>query len=121
MTILGDRGKGKGRGEMRDTILGRGPGGSRGKLTAGGGTTGMFELMEPTEQSAVIKVIGVGGGGGNAIEHMLLQQIDNVTDFIEDVVRKALAKDPGERFKNAGEMLRAIEQLPPMPIGQPRT
>ncbi|MFO0696427.1 MAG: DUF2890 domain-containing protein [Polyangiales bacterium] len=35
---------------------------------------------------------------------------------LEAVVRKALAKDPGERFKNAGEMLRAIEQLPPMPI-----
>ncbi|MGK2941438.1 MAG: cell division protein FtsZ [Immundisolibacter sp.] len=41
----------------------------------------MFELMEPTEQNAVIKVIGVGGGGGNAIEHMLAQQIDGV-DFI---------------------------------------
>ncbi|HCO44989.1 MAG TPA: cell division protein FtsZ, partial [Gammaproteobacteria bacterium] len=41
----------------------------------------MFELMEPTEQNAVIKVIGVGGGGGNAIDHMLSQQIDGV-DFI---------------------------------------
>ena len=81
MTILGDRGRGKGRGEARDTILGREPGGSRGKLLNTGGSTNMFELMEPTEQSAVIKVIGVGGGGGNAIEHMLLQQIDGV-DFI---------------------------------------
>ena len=79
MTILGDRGRGKG--EARDTILGRGPGGSRGKLLNTGGSTNMFELMEPTEQNAVIKVIGVGGGGGNAIEHMLLQQIDGV-DFI---------------------------------------
>ncbi len=77
MTILGDRG----RGEARDTILGRGPGGSRGKLLDTGGSTNMFELMEPTEQNAVIKVIGVGGGGGNAIEHMLAQQIDGV-DFI---------------------------------------
>ena len=81
MTILGDRGKGKGRGEARDTILGRGPGGSRGKLLNTGGSTNMFELMEPTEQNAIIKVIGVGGGGGNAIEHMLAQQIDGV-DFI---------------------------------------
>ena len=81
MTILGDRGRGKGRGEACDTILGREPGGSRGKLLNTGGSTNMFELMEPTEQSAVIKVIGVGGGGGNAIEHMLLQQIDGV-DFI---------------------------------------
>ncbi len=81
MTILGDRGKGKGKGSERTTILTRGPTGSRGKLQHTEGTTSMFELMEPTEQNAVIKVIGVGGGGGNAIEHMLAQQIDGV-DFI---------------------------------------
>ena len=31
----------------------------------------MFELMDTYSQSAVIKVIGVGGGGGNAVEHMV--------------------------------------------------
>jgi len=30
----------------------------------------MFELMDAYSQSAVIKVIGVGGGGGNAVTHM---------------------------------------------------
>jgi len=30
----------------------------------------MFELVNAKQQSAVIKVIGVGGGGGNAVEHM---------------------------------------------------
>ncbi len=41
----------------------------------------MFELMDVDSQNAVIKVIGVGGGGGNAVNHMLQQQIDGV-EFI---------------------------------------
>jgi cell division protein FtsZ len=38
----------------------------------------MFELMDAYSQSAVIKVIGVGGGGGNAVAHMLTTGIDGV-------------------------------------------
>ena len=38
----------------------------------------MFELMDGYNQSAVIKVIGVGGGGGNAVAHMLTTGIDGV-------------------------------------------
>ncbi len=38
----------------------------------------MFELMDAYNQSAVIKVIGVGGGGGNAVAHMLTTGIDGV-------------------------------------------
>ncbi|WP_455207563.1 cell division protein FtsZ [Kaarinaea lacus] len=41
----------------------------------------MFELMDAYTQGAVIKVIGVGGGGGNAVEHMVKQNIDGV-DFV---------------------------------------
>jgi len=41
----------------------------------------MFELMDNYSQEAVIKVVGVGGGGGNAVEHMLQQNIEGV-DFI---------------------------------------
>ncbi len=41
----------------------------------------MFELMDAYSQSAVIKVIGVGGGGGNAVAHMVDAGIDGV-DFI---------------------------------------
>ncbi|MGE0482799.1 MAG: cell division protein FtsZ [Gammaproteobacteria bacterium] len=41
----------------------------------------MFELMDSYSQRAVIKVIGVGGGGGNAVEHMLGAAIDGV-EFI---------------------------------------
>ena len=41
----------------------------------------MFELMDSHGQDAVIKVIGVGGGGGNAVEHMVKQSIEGV-EFI---------------------------------------
>ncbi len=40
-----------------------------------------FEFMDTQSQSAVIKVIGVGGGGGNAVEHMVEQNLEGV-DFI---------------------------------------
>ena len=41
----------------------------------------MFELADNVPPSAVIKVVGVGGGGGNAVEHMVAQNIEGV-DFI---------------------------------------
>ncbi len=41
----------------------------------------MFELMDAYSQNAVIKVIGVGGGGGNAVHHMVEANIEGV-DFI---------------------------------------
>jgi cell division protein FtsZ len=41
----------------------------------------MFELMDAYSQNAVIKVIGVGGGGGNAVSHMVAAGIDGV-DFM---------------------------------------
>lgn len=41
----------------------------------------MFELVENVAQTAVIKVVGVGGGGGNAVEHMLSCNVEGV-DFI---------------------------------------
>lgn len=40
-----------------------------------------FEFMDTQSQSAVIKVVGVGGGGGNAVEHMVEQNLEGV-DFI---------------------------------------
>tara|TARA_R100000306_G_scaffold62535_1_gene72471 strand:+ start:158487 stop:159686 length:1200 start_codon:yes stop_codon:yes gene_type:complete len=38
----------------------------------------MFELLESVPQSAVIKVVGVGGGGGNAVRHMIANQVEGV-------------------------------------------
>ncbi|MFI4891170.1 MAG: cell division protein FtsZ, partial [Steroidobacterales bacterium] len=41
----------------------------------------MFELMDTYSQNAVIKVLGVGGGGGNAVSHMVQAGLEGV-DFI---------------------------------------
>ena len=41
----------------------------------------MFELVDAANQAAVIKVIGVGGGGGNAVNHMMKAEVEGV-DFI---------------------------------------
>ncbi|NBX40761.1 MAG: cell division protein FtsZ, partial [Gammaproteobacteria bacterium] len=41
----------------------------------------MFELMDAYNQSAVIKVLGIGGGGGNAVSHMVATGIEGV-DFM---------------------------------------
>ncbi len=41
----------------------------------------MFELMDSYSQNAVIRVIGVGGGGGNAVAHMVKSGIEGV-DFV---------------------------------------
>ncbi len=41
----------------------------------------MFELLDGRSQNAIIKVIGVGGGGGNAVAHMVEAGIEGV-DFV---------------------------------------
>lgn len=41
----------------------------------------MFELVDSAPQNAVIKVIGVGGGGGNAVKHMIANNVEGV-EFI---------------------------------------
>lgn len=51
----------------------------------------MFEPMELTND-AVIKVIGVGGGGGNAVEHMVREHIEGVEFFAVNTDAQALRK-----------------------------
>lgn len=41
----------------------------------------MFELVDTTQQNAVIKVIGIGGGGSNAVNHMVINAVQGV-EFI---------------------------------------
>ena len=51
----------------------------------------MFEPMESTND-AVIRIIGVGGGGGNAVEHMLRERIEGVEFFAVNTDAQALRK-----------------------------
>ena len=50
----------------------------------------MFELMDAYSQSAVIKVVGVGGGGGNAVKHMATCGIEGVDFICANTDRQAL-------------------------------
>jgi cell division protein FtsZ len=50
----------------------------------------MFELMDAYSQSAVIKVLGVGGGGGNAVKHMANCGIEGVDFICTNTDRQAL-------------------------------
>jgi cell division protein FtsZ len=46
----------------------------------------------PSEQASIIKVIGVGGGGGNAVTHMYKEGIENVTFALCNTDNQALIK-----------------------------
>ena len=61
----------------------------------------MFELVDNIPASPVIKVIGVGGGGGNAVNHMVKSNIEGV-EFI-------CANTDAQALKNIGA--RTILQL----------
>ena len=51
----------------------------------------MIHFDLPKEQSSILKVIGVGGGGGNAVNFMFGQQIDGVNFIICNTDAQALA------------------------------
>ncbi|PPC74811.1 cell division protein FtsZ [Pokkaliibacter plantistimulans] len=56
----------------------------------------MFELVDKAPQNAVIKVIGVGGGGGNAVNHMVTSSVEGVEFICANTDAQAL-KDMGAR------------------------
>ncbi len=52
----------------------------------------MFEIMEKASQEAVIKVIGVGGCGGNAVDHMISKDVGGVEFICANTDAQALHK-----------------------------
>ncbi|EAS63718.1 MULTISPECIES: cell division protein FtsZ [Photobacterium] len=52
----------------------------------------MFEPMMEMSDEAVIKVIGVGGGGGNAVDHMVRESIEGVQFISVNTDAQALRK-----------------------------
>ncbi|WP_027484520.1 cell division protein FtsZ [Rhodanobacter sp. OR87] len=51
----------------------------------------MFELIDKLAPNAVIKVIGVGGGGGNAVAHMLNANIEGVEFVVANTDAQAMS------------------------------
>lgn len=62
----------------------------------------MFELMDSGAQDAVIKVIGVGGGGGNAVQHMVNSGINGVDFICTNTDAQALGRFDGARSLQIG-------------------
>ena len=65
----------------------------------------MFELMESQQDNAVIKVVGVGGGGGNAVEHMLAENIDGVEFICANTDAQALKNSKAKILIQLGDEL----------------
>ena len=65
----------------------------------------MFNVSESTLDNPVIKVIGVGGGGGNAIAHMLTQQINSVEFICANTDSQALANSAARTVVQLGHQL----------------
>ena len=63
----------------------------------------MFKLMESFSQNAVIKVIGVGGGGGNAVQHMTMANIDGVEFICANTDAQALNSVNAKTVLQLGE------------------
>ncbi|WP_133128360.1 cell division protein FtsZ [Legionella nagasakiensis] len=65
----------------------------------------MFELMEGQQDNAVIKVVGVGGGGGNAVEHMVMENIDGVEFICANTDAQALKNSNAKLHIQLGDQL----------------
>ncbi len=65
----------------------------------------MFELMDTYGQQAVIKVIGVGGGGGNVVDHMVNANIDGVEFINANTDSQALKKSQAKTILQLGTNL----------------
>ena len=65
----------------------------------------MFELIESQQDNAVIKVVGVGGGGGNAVEHMLAENIDGVEFICANTDAQALRNSQAKILIQLGDEL----------------
>lgn len=63
----------------------------------------MFELGDCGPHNAKIKVIGVGGGGGNAIEHMLSEHITGVEFIAANTDAQALGRSTAPTTIQLGE------------------
>jgi len=62
----------------------------------------MFEIMEKDSQEAVIKVIGVGGCGGNAINHMISKNVLGVEFISANTDAQALKKSSAAKTLQIG-------------------
>ncbi len=69
----------------------------------------MFELADNLPDNAVIKVLGVGGGGGNAVQHMLTTDIEGVEFICANTDAQALhGMTTGSVIQIGGELTKGL-------------
>jgi len=69
----------------------------------------MFELVEDTNENAVIKVVGVGGGGGNAVNHMVSSDVEGVEFICANTDAQALSRmSASTALHIGGEMTKGL-------------
>jgi cell division protein FtsZ len=62
-----------------------------------------FEMLETETSGTVIKVIGVGGAGGNAVEHMIRREVQNVDFIVANTDRQALKRSSASSLLQLGK------------------
>jgi cell division protein FtsZ len=67
-----------------------------------GEETGMFELVDSVPQEAVIKVVGVGGCGGNAVDHMIDMGVEGVEFVCANTDAQALSRNRAKTLLQLG-------------------
>ena len=68
----------------------------------------MFELMDTYGEQAVIKVIGVGGGGGNAVDHMVAANIEGVEFIVANTDAQALKKSGARTIQIGANLTKGL-------------
>ena len=61
-----------------------------------------IEMIEQFDQGTQIKVIGVGGGGGNAVEHMIAQGVQGVEFICANTDAQALNRSKADQLLQLG-------------------
>ncbi|MFZ5722363.1 MAG: cell division protein FtsZ [Pseudomonadota bacterium] len=64
-----------------------------------------FELIDNVPQNAVIKVVGVGGGGGNAVEHMVANHVEGVEFICANTDAQALKRHSARTLLQLGSQV----------------
>lgn len=62
----------------------------------------MFEILDTQPQEAVIKVVGVGGCGGNAVDHMINEGVDGVEFICANTDSQALKRNKAKILLQLG-------------------
>ena len=65
----------------------------------------MFEVIENKKQKALIKVMGVGGCGGNAVDYMIEKNVTGVDFLCVNTDLQALQKSQANNIVQIGEIL----------------